>query len=295
MEENKILNEGGIPSPTTNADGSAVGVATTDQDLTVDQMYQQAALPSLAKQIFSVVQMEGPTAAVFNIRKKPGTTDFELRRNEAQVFPSDPINTGLTKEVVKDIKTQYGKEAKSVIGTLLRGLANEQENTRTLSFLDNESLPVSDLTLSDKPNAETNLMEIVQKVHELVLKANSKSMRTFEAFCVLPFKYGASIASLNKYVGGASKDERGLFLAQVGQTKFYMNPDATSTTAYVGLKDSDMISKSSGMFGPFANEIKEAQDPNTGEDLYFIFNRFSITKSPLDEVGNELLFKFDIN
>lgn len=273
---------------------NADNIATTDENLSVDQMFQQGALPSLGRQIFSVEPMHGPTAALFNLRKKAGTNNIELLRNEVEVYPSAMMNTGLTLEVIQDIRAQYGKGAGSIIGKLLRGLANEDENTKTLAFLDTQCKSEPALALSSAGNAETNLMEVIQKAHELVLKANSKNLRTYEAFCVLPFNSGAAIAALNRYIGGETKDERGLFLAQVGQTKFYMNPDATATTAYVGLKDSENSGKSSAVLSPYQENIIEAQDPDSGDMKYFIVNRFAITQSPLHETDNEMLFKFEI-
>lgn len=284
-----------IVEATGVADVSGVNNAiATDENLSVDAMYQQQTLPSLGRQIFSVVPMNGPTAALFNIRKKAGTTDFELVRNEVQVFSSSPISTGLSQEVVQDIRAQYGKEANVIIGTLLRGLANEQENTRTLEFLNANSLATPNLNLSDSLSAETNAFEISQRVHELVLKANSLNQRTYESFCVLPYTPAAAFAALNQYVGGMDKDERGLFIAEVGNTKYFMNPDATSTTAYVGLKDANNPSKSSAVFSPYASTVVESQNADTGAQVYNIFNRFAITASPLHEAGNEMLFKFDI-
>ena len=273
---------------------NAPEIATTDENLSVQDMYQQAALPSLGKQIFSVVRMHGPTAALFNIRKKAGTNDFELLRNEVEVYPSESIKTGVSQEVVQDLLSQYGKEAYSVIGTLLRGLTNEQENNRTIEFLEANCKAEADLQLSDSLNTEVNLFEIGQRVNELVLKANTKNMRTYEAFCVLPYFAGAAISALSNYVGGEDKEERGLFLAEIGQIKYYMNPVPTSTTAYVGLKDSKNSSKSAAVFSPFESAIVEVQDPDTGNFIYHIFNRFAITASPLHETDNEMLFKFEV-
>lgn len=271
----------------------------TDENLSVDTMYQQAALPSLGRQIFSVVPMNGPTAALFNIKKKAGvSTDFELLRNEVVVLASNPISTGISQEVVQDIRGQFGKEANVIIGTLLRGLANGQENDATLAFLDNNAV-AGGAAITISGNAEENVFNITQRVQELVLRANSEAMRTYEAFCVLPYTAGAAIAALSAYVGGAEgeKDERGLFIGQYGQTKYFMNPDATSSKAYVGLKDTTNPSKSSAVFSPYVSTIQEAQDPNTGALKYFIYNRFAITASPLhtaDTVANPMLFTFDI-
>ena len=274
---------------------NAPEIATTDENIiSASGMFQQAALPSLGRQIFSVVPVNGPTGAIFNVRKKGGTNDLEVIRGEVEVYPSESINTGISQEAIEDIRTRFGSKARRIIGTLLRGLANEQENTRTLEFLEAEALSTPNLNLSDSLSAETNVFEITQRVHELVLKANSLNQRTYDSFCVLPYIPAAGLAALNQYVGGMDKDERGLFIAEIGNTKFFMNPDATSTTAYVGLLDPSNPSKSSAIFSPYIETVEEVLDPNTGELKLFIFNRFAITASPLHEVGNEMLFKFDV-
>jgi hypothetical protein len=277
---------------TTGAE--APNVASPDQNLSVDQLFQQTGLPSLGRSIFSVVPVKGPTAGLFNLRKKAGTTNFELVRNNVEVYPSDSIATGLTQEVAQDIRNQYGKSADTIIGTLLRSLANEQENTRTLEFLEANCKAEADLDLTNSLNAELVTFEIGQRVHELILKSNARTSRTFDSFCVLPYTCAAAFAALNNYVGGMDKDEQGLFISEIGNTRFYMNPDVTSTTAYVGLKDTRNMSASSAVFSPYVETVVEAQDPNTGNMQYFIFNRFAITASPLHVTNNEMLFKFDI-
>lgn len=273
---------------------NAPEIATTDENLSVDDMYQQAALPSLGRQIFSVVPMNGPTAALFNIRKKAGTNNFELVRKDVEVYNSESINTGVSQEVIQDLKSQYGKEVEPIVGTLLRGLANDQENEKTIAFLEAQCKAEADLQLSDSLNIESIMFEVSQKVNELVLKANTKNMRTYEAFAVLPYYAGAAMAGLSGYVGGDDKDERGLFLAKVGQISYYMNPVATSTKAYVGLKDTRNASKSAAVFSPYRSTVTEAQDPDSGSINYFIFNRFAITQSPLHVTDNEMMFKFNI-
>ncbi len=269
-------------------------IASTDSNLSAEQLFQQTALPSLGRLIFSVIPTSGPTSGIFNIRKKAGTNNFELVRNNLEVYPSESIKTGLTVEVLQDIKNQYGANANQVIGTLLRGLANDQENDRTLAFLTAQAKAEPTLNLTNALNAETCTFEIGQKVHELILKANTKGIRTYDSFCVLPFKYAAAFAALNTYVGGMDKDESGLFISEIGNTKFYMNPNPTDTTAYVGLKDAINPSKSSAIFSPYVETVVEAQDPDSGEMSYFIFNRFGIAASPLHVLDNEMLFKFTI-
>jgi len=278
---------------------NAPNVATTDEIASPDTMFQQASLPSLGRQIFSVLPIHGPTAALFNIRNNTSgvpanANDFELVRAEVICNNSTSIATGVTQEAIQDLRAQYGKETDNIIGKLLRGLANDQENVDTIAFLDLKSLLAPTLTLTTAQNAETNLFEITQRVHELVLQMNSKHLRSYEAFAVLPFKALGGIMALSQYVGADDKSERGLFIAKVGGTKFYMNPVATSTTAYVGLIDSNNPSKSSAVFSPYASNVIEAVNPLNGNNTYHIFNRYAITASPLHAVGEEMLHKFDI-
>lgn len=289
--ENKEYKDPLVENTTGSEDPN---VASTDSNLTVGQMFQQTSLPSLGRSIFEVIPTQGPTSGLFNLRKKPGTNNFELLRKNVDVFPSESIPTGLTQEVVQDIKAQYGVKANEVIGKLLRGLANDQENERTLAFLEAESLSVPALDLTNPLNAETITFEIGQKAHNLILKANSLTQRTYDSWVVLPYNVAASFAALNNYVGGMKKDESGLFISQIGNTKFYMNPVATSTTAYVGLRDFEDPNKTSAVFSPYVENVIEAQHPDTGNLTYFIFNRFAIAASPLHVPGNEMLFKFDI-
>jgi hypothetical protein len=269
-------------------------VASTDSNLTVGQMFQQAQLPSLGRSIFEIIPTQGPTSGLFNIRKKYNSNNLELVRRNIEVYPSEAIATGLTQEVVQDIKNQYGEKANMLIGKLLRGLANTQENTRTLAFLEANALQIPSLDLTAPQNAETITFEIGQRVHKLILQANSLNQRTYDSWAVLPYPVGASFAALNNYVGGMKKDESGLFISQIGNTKFFMNPNANSMTVYVGLRDFGNPNISSGVFAPYVEDVVEATHPDTGNLTYFIYNRFAIAASPLHTTGDEMLFKFDV-
>lgn len=272
----------------------SIDIATTDENLTVDEMFQQASLPSLARLIFSVVPMNGPTAALFNIEHKPDGSGIKLLRNEVQVYDSEPVKSGLTRETVEDLRNQYGKEADKVIGILLRSLANEQENQKALEFLEANSEDAGALTLTDAQNAETVLFELVRKVKEQVLKANSVSHRTYGAYCVLPYTFASSISALSEYIGGDDKTSD-LYFSYHNGVKFYLNPDVSITnTVYVGLKSENNMSKSAAVFSPYQSTVSEATDPKTGETVYHLFNRFAITASPLNE-NRKLMYKFNIS
>lgn len=273
---------------------TSVDIAQTDENLTADQMFQESTVESLARQICAVVPIHGPTGALFNIRKKSGTTDFELVRAEVEVLPTVPVNTSISQEAIQDMKNTFGKDYSKVIGKMFRGIANGIENDALFTFLDANSKDYGSLTLSDSLNAEVNLFEITQRVHEIILKMNRKSYRTYDAFAVIPAIPLAGIFGLRGYAGASSHEERGLFIAQLGQTKFYLNPDPDSTTAYVGCKDEENVSQSSITFSPYQSSIIPVQNPDTGNVGNFLINRFAITKSPLDALNDEMLYKFDI-
>jgi phage tail sheath gpL-like len=222
------------------------------------------------------------------------TNEFKLVRSNVEVENSTAIKTGITQEAIQDLRSQHGKSAEKIIGMMLRALANDAENTKTMSFLSTYAKVSTTLALTNSKNAETNLFEITHKVQELVLQMNKINIRTYDASVVLPYKVMASIMSLSQYIQGEDKEERGLFIAQINRTKYYTNPVSTSLTAYVVLKDIDNPSKSSAIFSPYVSQIIEAQDPNSGSVSYHIFNRYAITISPLHVSGNEMIYSFDI-
>lgn len=290
--ENIDLQDDAVNEDLTGA--SHPDIATTDDNLSADSLFQQTPLPSLGRMIFSVVNINGPTGALFNIRQKPATNDFELVRAEVEVYPSASIKTGITREAIQDMKAQYGKDADDIIGRLFRGLANDQENTKTLEFLTAQSLASTSLTLSNAKNAKDNVMELTQKIHSLVLEANKDKKRTFHAYAVLPYNLAASFLALNSFTGGEGEPgDGGLFLGSIGHTSFFMSPDAAATEVFVGLRDRDP-SKSAAVFSPFEGTIISASDPDSGEMVYHLFNRFAITASPLHTVGDEMMFKFAV-
>lgn len=271
-------------------------IAQTDQNLSIDGIFQQTNIQSLARQICSTATLNGPSGAIFNIVRKPtlNGTDFKLIRKEVEVFPSELIKTSITREAIQDLKSQFSKEADNIVGTLFRGISNDVENTKILDVLGTYSKDYGDLQLTDSLNAELNLFEITQRVHEIILKMNQKYQRTFDAFAVIPAIALGGIMGLSQYAGAIKKDERGLFITQINSTKFYLNPDSTDTFAYVGLKDEENLSKSSIIFSPYQNQILDAVNPDNGEIHYFLVNRFAITVSALHEVDNEMLYKFNV-
>ncbi len=275
-----------------NEEVVASQVADTDQNLSIDGMYQQLALPSLAKSVCETVKLEGPTGGVFAIKNDNG--DFKLLRNDAEVFASDPISTGITREAFEDIQSMFGKSAKRVIGTLLKGLSNDQENDKLIPFIKANAGVASDITLSDPTHAWTTFKELTQKIHELVVKMNSKNQRTFHTFVILPVKFAGTVLSTENQTkrDGQSK---GLYISTAGLTEYFINPDVTDTDIYIGLFDKNVNGKNSITYSPYKSEIVTAVDPDSGNETYHIYNRFALTMNPLHEAGNEMLLKFGTN
>ncbi len=220
--------------------------------------------------------------------------EFELVRNEVECYPSEAIKTGLTQEAVQDLFAAHGKQAKGIVGKLLRGLANEDENIKTLAFLAAQAKAATGLILTASGNAETVLFEVTKHVQEIVLLINSKNLRSYETSVVLPYKVGASLMALSQYASINADESRGLFITQMGQTKYYIHPTANSLTGYVILKDTENHSKSSAIFSPYMSNVIEARNPDTGALSYHIFNRYAITASPLHVTDNEMIYSFAI-
>lgn len=267
-------------------------IAQTDQNLSVDNIFQQTNIGSLAKEICSIAQLNGPSGAIFTIVRK-GTGDIKLIRKEVEVFPSEILKTSVTREAIQDLKSQFGKDADLIIGTLFRGLSNDLENEKLLEVLSANAKDYGDLTLSDSLNASISAYELTQRIHEIVLKMNQTYQRSYESFCVLPAKSLSSFMGLSSYLGRIDKDSNGLFITQINKTKFYLNPDSADVYAYVGLKDEN-LSKSSLVLSPYQNQVFDAVSPDSGDVNYFLVNRFAITVSPLHELNDEILYKFKV-
>lgn len=270
-------------------------IAQTNQNLSIDNIFQQTNIPSLAKEICSIAELSGPTGAIFNIIKKTtsGNIDIKLIRKEVSVFPSEILKTSITREAVQDLKSQFSKDADSIIGTLFRGLSNDLENEKLLEVLNTYSKDYDDLQLSDSLNSSLNAFEITQRIHEISLKMNQTYQRSYETFCVLPATAMGAFMGLSNYLGSKEKEANGLFVAQINKTKFYLNPNSTDEYAYVGIKDAN-TSKSSLILSPYQNQILDAINPESGDLHYFLVNRFAITVSALHELNNEMLYKFKI-
>lgn len=259
--------------------------------------FQQLPTDSLVRNIASVVPMKMSTGSIIALRKQAGGNSFETVQSTLTVnnlAGANPVQSGLSTEALQDLTNQYGESGYEIAANLLKGLMDKEEDASLLAFLNTNALSTPALALSQPTNAETNVFEITQRVQELVTKMNTPDFRTYKAFAILPYKQAGAIAALSKYVKGDDESEDALLVTQIGETKYYVNPDPTATTAYVGLADGK-TGASSLIMGDYQRDIlmssfAEAFQPNIG-----IINRYALAVNPLSVAGQEMLVSFTIS
>lgn len=282
-------------------------VATIDSKFPLNDVFQQTDLPSLGRSIFTTVKPNGPFAGIFSLTDSHHTNDNSgnfnntrprliLKRSNLECFPSKPFSTELSDEAVKDLEAMYGREtAYKYITKMLRGLCNNYENDKTIEFLDQNAVQTNELKITDTQNSETMMFEISQRVQELSLKMNSLTKRTFSSYAVIPYKYAAAIMTTFAYTTGKnSTNVNELVVADFALMKYFVNPDITSDIIYVGLRSHDEPFCSSGFFGDYGSQLQTIKDPDTGNNIITIYNRFGLAMNPLHCDHNPMLYKFKI-
>jgi len=253
---------------------------------------------SLVREIAAVVPMKMSTGQIVNIRRQGTTNSFEtvVANLTINTATANPIQTGISVEVIQDLQNQYGLDGYAIAANLLKGITDQAENTAFLTFLDANSLATPVLTLSDANSAEPSLFELTQRVQELVIKMNTPSFRTFDAFVVLPYKNAASISALSSYVREKEETVERLVINKIGKTRYYVNPDVTATTAYVGLSDhsKNSLGASSVIMGTFPQEVLRSGVQGTFQQNVGLLNRYATAVNPLSTSGVEMLMSFVI-
>ena len=288
-DENQILTEA-----TTNAN-----IGTADFSFnTLVKAFEELPTLSLVREIAAVVPMKYSTGQIVNIRRQGATNSFEtvVANLTINTATANPIQTGISVEVVQDLQNQYGLDGYKIAANLLKGITDSDENTAFLTFLGANSLATPVLTLTDAGSAETSLFEITQRVQELIIKMNTPSFRTFDAFVILPYKNAASISALSSYVREKELTEERLVVNRIGKTKYYVNPDVTATEAYVGLSDHDKnsLGASSVIMGTFPQEVLRSGVQGTFQQNVGLLNRYATAVNPLSTAGAEMLMSFVI-
>lgn len=275
-------------------------VQSTDENMTITEMFLQTHLPSLPREIGAYVDVSGSTAGIFALRNKKDTagkdiSELELVRQNVAVYPSKPIKTNITQEVIQDLYSMYGMDAYTQICTMLRANANDQENERCIEFLKTNCVDRGSISLDNPRNSEETFYNISEKVQQCIMEANSKYIRTYESWAVLPFKYNAGAVGLTGHLDGELQTYKyTLNTTKIGVTNYFINPDPADDNVYVGLKDNHVKSRSAFFFADYICTLTSATDPNNGQLSYFIFNRFAIEKNPLHTDDAPMMFKFKI-
>jgi len=265
----------------------------------VIKAFQELPTASLLRSIASTVPMKLSTGKVINIRRNGATNSYETVQATLNVngISATPVSTGISVEALQDLHNQYQENGIKIAANLLRGIIDKEENTALETFLSTNSLSTTALTLTNAGNAETNLFEITQRVQELVLKMNTPNFRTYDAFVILPYKFAASVSTLNQYIGGGEDNKSGLVVSKLGKTTYYVNPDSASTTAYVGLVENDKtaLGASSIIVGDYKQEIVTSTHVESFQQRVGIINRYASVVNPLSTTGAEMLMKFAIS
>jgi len=293
-EEEVITEEVSLVEETHNDN-----IGTADFSFnTLVKAFEELPTLSLVREIAAVVPMKYSTGQIVNIRRQGATNSFEtvVANLTINTATSNPIQTGISVEVIQDLQNQYGLDGYKIAANLLKGITDQAENTAFLTFLDANSLATPVLTLTDAASAETSLFEITQRVQELVIKMNTPSFRTFDAFVILPYKNAASISALSSYVREKELTEERLVVNRIGKTKYYVNPDVTATKGFVGLSDHDKnsLGASSVIMGTFPQEVLRSGVQGTFQQNVGLLNRYATAVNPLSTAGVEMLMSFEI-
>ena len=102
----------------------APNIETTDENLSLPEIYMKMRFPSVGKEIFTNAPVHGPTGAIFAIRGKASKDGYELLRSEVEVFP-DMLEkkVEISKEVVEDLQSMFGLDGLKLLAAYLAGFA----------------------------------------------------------------------------------------------------------------------------------------------------------------------------
>lgn len=284
----------------TNESILASDIATMESRFNIDETFQQLKLPSLARVVFREMEVKSVITKIFNIvDKTDGNSENEVALKlvySTLTIPNavKPLRTKVTLEALEDFQRMYGDPV-PYVAKMLKGISNSRENDDLIKFLKKNAIDDEDLKISDMLNSETQMFEITNRIQQCVLRMNSKSKRTYHAFAIIPYKFAASIMTTYAYTTGLNTvKSNDLLIADLGITKYYVNPDPTDTNCYIGLKHPTNESLSSGYFGSYKTFIQQVDEFETGNKQFHVFNRYDMCMSALHTADDPMLLKFKI-
>lgn len=260
--------------------------------------------------IADVQAMQQPVGMVFAKRRVVDPTDpskstLEVisTKAEVQTFTDTASISQDAYEDMLRVSTYNGADDTTIFEEFVKSIAGYQEVETLLKKIMNEAKVETALTLDPdaSSSAETNIFVIHKYVNELILKMNSVNFRTYDAFCILPSKNIGGILGLgttHSKLSTQGEDERShdYYLTTINNVKYYQNPDATSTTALVGLHSSKEKFSNSLVYCPFSVLTSATDDPDSGHKFLTVKIRSDLVINPLHDknANNPLLIKFEL-
>lgn len=269
------------------------GVTETDiaaKDSIIKRLTEDKYKSSLAYQIAEVQPLHSSAGAVY-VAKKDANGDVEIVKENTSL-KKDTASTGMTAEVMEDINRMFkGRRALTLMKNILKGASDEKENTALIAKLDAIATNSAGVAISatDGAISEQILFQISQKVAELIIQINEDTMKSLNGYAVVPQKVAAAILAMSYQTAST---EKGLFVGQFGQIKYYVNPDKTATKVYVGVVDKSSIGQSSLTFAPYQYIINKYTKFSDGSIGLSVINRYDIIENPLSANGDKMVYEF---
>lgn len=269
----------------------------------LEHVFQQTKIPSLARSVLQVFKPESILSKVLNLTDEVNKNtdngkkviDLATSSTEIRIGDAEPIKVRITQEALDDFSKLYG-DPYPFIARSLRGYTNLQENDKLIEIFKEKAVEVEPLVFSDSQNAETIMFELLQKVGKATLEMNRKSLRTFYSYAIVPYQFVSSVMTTYAYTTGLNTSKASeLIVADLGQTKYFVNPKIDDDYVYVGLKHPTIESLSTGFFGDYQTTIQQARESDYGGLCYYIYNRFGISVNHLHVKENPFLIKFKVS
>lgn len=305
-----IKENSGVPIQSINEETNSYDISGTEDFLgsLIDTKYND----SLAYQMCEVQPLKSSFGKVFTARKDDDTDKMIVVSKEVNVKQYNVI-TGFTQEVLQDMNAMFSKSAKSSIQKVLKGMSAKEESKSVLTTLFSESTTKAAVTIIDSGSLESVILQVSKLVAESVIEMNRVTYKTLDSFCILPKEFASAILGSFDYMSEGK--EKSLFVGRIGRCDYYINPFPNTASqftddfdyayeiedtsipdyAYVGLH-SKTAGASSLIFAPYTYESQYITDPDTGEFVLILRNRYGIITSPLHRpLKNEsMIHKFEL-
>lgn len=237
-----------------------------------------------------------------------GNLGFEIKSQTIEINTYKTL-TNITQEALEDLLklSTYNQsstdEYPALFENFVKSAAGHKEVTELLKIVEAKATQANALTLTGSDasdNGETNIFYIQKYVNELIIQMNADNFRTYDAFCILPQKNIGGILGLGTTYSKLSQqnaDTRAhdYYLTTINNVKYYLNPNKTATSAYVGLHSSVERGTSALIYSPFSILTTNTTNPDSGERVLGVFVRSGLAINPMHSDTTPMLMKFEIN